>query len=87
MICLTTINRFAIILLPMQACMDWIRSCPGGDSCPTLDELRREPTVRRPRTGGFLAGAGHGSYNRRQTQCSSSDCLICYKHAMSSILN
>lgn len=45
MICLTTINRFAIILLPMQACMDWIRSCPDGDSCPTLDELRREPTV------------------------------------------
>ena len=42
---LPTINRFAVILLPTQACLDWIKSCPGGDSCPILDELRREPTV------------------------------------------
>ena len=42
---LPTINRFAVILLPTEACLDWIRSCTGGDANLTLDELRREPTV------------------------------------------
>ena len=38
-----TINRFAVILLPTQACLDWIKSC--DDDNLTLDELRREPTA------------------------------------------
>ena len=42
---LPTINRFGIILLPTQACLDWIKSCVGDDGNLTLDELRREPTV------------------------------------------
>ena len=42
---LPTINRFGIILLPTQACLDWIKSCVGDDDNLTLDELRREPTV------------------------------------------
>ena len=40
-----TINRFAVMLLPTEACLDWVKSCPDGDSHTTLDELQREPTV------------------------------------------
>ena len=35
---LPTINRFGIILLPTQACLDWIKSCVGDDDNLTLDE-------------------------------------------------
>lgn len=41
----STINRFAVILLPTQACLDWIKSCVGDDDNLTLEELRQEPTV------------------------------------------
>lgn len=38
----TAINRFAIILLPTQACLAWIKSDVGDNGNLTLDELRRE---------------------------------------------
>ena len=39
-----TINRFAVTLVPTEACLDWVRSCPDGDNNTTMDEMRREPT-------------------------------------------
>jgi hypothetical protein len=38
-----TINRHAVILVPTQACLEWVRSCPGDDK--PLGEVEREPTV------------------------------------------
>ena len=40
-----TINRFAVTLVPTEACLDWVRSCPDGDNNTTMDEMRREPTI------------------------------------------
>ena len=37
------INRIAVILVPTEACLDWINSC--DDDKMTLDEIQREPTV------------------------------------------
>ena len=38
-----TINRYAVTLLPTEACLDWVRSCPDND--PPYD------------SGGDAAGA------------------------------
>jgi hypothetical protein len=40
-----TINRFAVILIPTEACLDWVRSCPDGDDHMTLGEMQQEPTT------------------------------------------
>ena len=42
---LATINRSAVILLPTEACLDWVKSCPGSFSDLPLGEAEREPTV------------------------------------------
>lgn len=42
---LSTINRFAVILVPTEVCLAWIRSCPDGETGTTLEELQQEPTV------------------------------------------
>jgi hypothetical protein len=41
----STINRFAVMLLPTEVCLAWLQSCPEGDAHLTLEELQREPTV------------------------------------------
>ena len=38
-----TINRHAVILVPTEACLEWVRSCLGNDTA--LGEAEREPTV------------------------------------------
>jgi hypothetical protein len=38
------INRIAVILVPTQACLDWINSCPS-DKPMTLAEIQEEPTT------------------------------------------
>jgi hypothetical protein len=43
MIDFPTINRFAVILVPTEACLEWVRSCPGDDM--PLGTVEREPTV------------------------------------------
>ena len=47
----STINRIAVILIPTEACLDWINSC--DDDKMTLDEIQEEPTV-------FLLPQGRG---------------------------
>lgn len=42
---LPTINRYAVILLPAEACLEWVKSCPGNDNDTTLEEKQLEPTV------------------------------------------
>lgn len=39
-----TINRHAVVLVPTQACLDWINSCPS-DKPMTLAEIQEEPTT------------------------------------------
>jgi hypothetical protein len=39
-----TINRHAVVLIPTQACLDWINSCPS-DKPMTLAEIQEEPTT------------------------------------------
>jgi len=39
------INRFAVILRPAQAYLDWTRSCPDPDPATSLEDLRKESTV------------------------------------------
>jgi hypothetical protein len=40
-----TLNRTAIMVIPKQPLLDWLRSVdPTGDDL-TLDDLRREPTI------------------------------------------
>lgn len=39
-----TINRIAVVLVPTQACVDWINSCPS-DKPMTLAEIQEETTV------------------------------------------
>ena len=45
------INRIAIMLIPTEACLDWINSC--DDDKMTLEESQKEPTV-------FLVPEGSG---------------------------
>jgi hypothetical protein len=40
-----TINRFAILLEPTEAFLEWAKKCPDGDPELTLKELRDEGTV------------------------------------------
>ena len=40
-----TINRYAVTLLPTEAFLDWVRSCPDNNPRMTLGEMQREPTV------------------------------------------
>ena len=40
---LPTINRFAVVLMPTEACLAWINSCPGDHM--TLAEVQKEPAV------------------------------------------
>ena len=49
----STINRIAVTLIPTEACLDWINSCPGDDTAMTLEEIQRDPTV-------FLIPEGKG---------------------------
>lgn len=39
------LNRFAVILRPKQAYLEWTRSCPDPDSATTLENLREESTA------------------------------------------
>lgn len=39
-----TINRIAVVLIPMQACLDWINSYPSAQPM-ILGEIQRDPTV------------------------------------------
>lgn len=48
----STINRIAVTLVPTEACLGWINSCPS-DRAMTLEEIQREPTV-------FLIPEGKG---------------------------
>ena len=45
------INRIAIVLIPTEACLDWVNSC--GEDALTLYDIQREPTV-------FLVPEGKG---------------------------
>lgn len=45
MIELPTINRYAIILLPTAACLEWVKSCPDCMDDSPLGPAEREPTV------------------------------------------
>jgi hypothetical protein len=47
----STINRIAVVLVPTEACLDWINSCDNDKM--TLDEIQQEPTV-------FLLPEGRG---------------------------
>jgi hypothetical protein len=38
-----TINRHAVILVPTEECLEWVRSCAGDDM--PLADVEREPTV------------------------------------------
>jgi len=40
-----TLNRAAVILLPKQPALDWIRGVESTQPKLTLDELRKEPDV------------------------------------------
>jgi hypothetical protein len=40
-----TINRHAIILLPTEACLEWVKSCPDYADDSPLGPAEREPTV------------------------------------------
>lgn len=40
-----TVNRWAMVLEPTQAYLEWARECPEGDPDLTLDEVREETTV------------------------------------------
>jgi hypothetical protein len=40
-----TINRYAVILLPTEACLEWVKSCPDYGPGTTLSEVEKEPTV------------------------------------------
>jgi hypothetical protein len=50
---LSTINRFAILLIPTEVCLDWINSSPNDGTSMTLDQVQKEPTV-------FLIPEGKG---------------------------
>ena len=39
------LNRFAVILRPTQAYLDWTRSCPDPDPATTLANLQEESTA------------------------------------------
>jgi len=39
----STINRIAVMLIPTEACLEWINSC--DDDKMTLDKAQQEPTV------------------------------------------
>ncbi len=52
---LATVNRYAIVVLPTQAYLDWANTCPGQKPPVTLEALRREATVYLiPATGDDL---------------------------------
>jgi len=40
-----TINRFAVVLIPTEAYLEWHKSCPDGDPNTTLADVQDEPTV------------------------------------------
>jgi len=40
-----TINRYAIILIPTEACLEWVKSCPDYVNGPPLGKMQPEPTV------------------------------------------
>jgi len=42
---LATINRYAVILQPSEAYLEWTKTCPDADQDVTLDRLQREATV------------------------------------------
>jgi hypothetical protein len=39
----STINRIAVILIPTEACLNWVNSC--DDDKMTLDEIQEDPTT------------------------------------------
>ncbi len=43
MIDFPTINRYALILLPTEACLEWVKSCPDFVNDPPSGET--EPTI------------------------------------------
>jgi hypothetical protein len=45
------INRIAVVLIPTEACLDWINSC--DDDKLTLDDIQKDPTI-------FLVPEGKG---------------------------
>jgi len=42
---LATINRYAVILQPTEAYLEWTKTCPDADQDMTLGRLQREATV------------------------------------------
>ena len=48
----SNINRIAVTLVPTEACLDWINSCPA-DAPLKVAEIQRDPTV-------FLIPEGKG---------------------------
>jgi hypothetical protein len=40
-----TINRHAVVLLPTEACLDWVKSCPEYIDDARLGQAEREPTI------------------------------------------
>jgi hypothetical protein len=40
----TTINRIAVVLIPTEACLEWVNSCPS-ERAMTIGEMQREPTA------------------------------------------
>jgi hypothetical protein len=40
-----TINRYAVILVPTEACFEWVKSCPDYMDDSPLGQAEREPTV------------------------------------------
>lgn len=39
-----TVNRIAVALIPTQACLDWVNSCPS-DKPMTLAKIQKDPTA------------------------------------------
>ena len=52
------INRFAVVLLPTQACLDWIKSCVGNDNNLTDGNVTKAEsgTMRRETHDGEKSG-------------------------------
>jgi len=54
---LPTINRHAVVALPTEAFVDWLKASPVGEPDYTLATVRREPTI-------FLIGQEHENAER-----------------------
>jgi len=39
------VNRTAVVLLPGEKFLAWVKTCPDADASVTLEEVQREPVV------------------------------------------